>query len=193
MLNIFKITASKVLILSGAVFFVSFFTQCGDSLAKLDERVRLLNAGIDSLRLVENRLLYEKFIAESEKNAAPIPIFGIKSFDPYALFDTVPEIKVLREKWVAANRICEDILEGYPKYAEMQKRFINAKTGPEKEELSRQMSSFSKNLMVNHDEFSEAIGRRVRALTLQYAAIMRFLLEQYQARGEIFPYEWLIQ
>lgn len=74
----------------------------------------------------------------------------------------------------------------------MQKSMINANTGAEKEELSRQMSSFTKNLMVNHDEFSKAIDRRVQALSLQNAAIMRFLLEQYQDRGEIFPFEWLI-
>ncbi len=190
----FKNTALAAIMLTGA-----FFTLNGQVSVKIKpaeisspEQVASIKAELDSLELLQNFLIFSRFINDRENSSHPIPIFGLKTYTPSALFDTVPAIKALRKVYLDADGAYEQLLKRDSTYSALSDVVMKSKNRAEMEDAAFVLGNYEASKMKEMPELIEASNKRQVALSRQNAAMTRFILDHYQSQNRILPMEGLI-
>ena len=182
----------RLLLITAAFVVCNLYVSTAGT-RKKNKEIAKIQAGIAELEhrqtyleLAINRATIEKYIELNEERRSPILIFGLKTFDPEKLWDTIPHIAILHSEYYTANYEMIAILE-------RDSLYLKAKEIPRTDKARSQIISDAFNrLYKENPEYREARELRESALRDQNVAITRFLLDYYHSQGKQMPVKGLI-
>lgn len=162
------------------------------SIKELEKRAMAIQTDIDSLRLLQNRLIFMRFLENRKSISGTISIFGLKTFNPNALFDTVPHIRALRQEFLEADKAHSDLLNKDRKYRALRKEYDKADTKDERNAASEKLHAYRLKKYKERPDWEQALDKRTEAVSRQGVAVTRFVLDYYQEQKMLLPYNNLI-
>ena len=152
----------------------------GNELNALQIQIDHLEKGILDNKLDINRLIYEKYLAESESTKRNISIFALKIFNSDAIFDTVPKLRKLNNNFEKASDALVVILDA--------DRELQQSTSLADEHKYAQYDRLQKNC----PDYGKARKKREEALCIQNIALARFILSYCHENREVMPTKGVI-
>lgn len=163
-------------------------TDTKKELSRIEAQIADLEERIAAVDLEINRLIWEKHLERSEQGNKTISISAMRFVDPNAICDSVPHLGELYRQYKAIDAEYKALLATDPEYESIRRRWVAAgKDGAERPEIQKEYNLLYERMERNDPEYLPLRQRLWRANSALNVAVVRWVLDFYQVRGEIMP------
>ena len=142
-------------------------------------------------------VIAHEYLKDCKENKAIIPIGKIKDVEKY--WETVPELKKVRQQFLAANEDLGKELSKDEEHRTLMKE-VNKEVNKEKDVnlykagkiYSSKKNKIYARLHKESKEYRDAREKRQEALRQCNIATFEYIINEYESNGEPFPIEWVI-
>ncbi len=159
-----------------------------EKLQRIRHRIDQITLDLHAIDLKIDRLTVETFLEIAVQKSTPISVSGMQ-LDWNDLFDTVPHLGKAHDDYRKASEELTVILMQDSEYNEI----FNGPYPETSQDLYILVAPVYARLWENNADYKRARITRDKSLKERNIAIVRFLLEDCQAKGRLFPGDGLIE
>jgi len=167
------------------LLFVPGFTYAQQS--KSDE----IQKEIKGLELENNKLILNQYISEKTDSMSPVPIFRNNDLLMTNFQNSHPDLKKMRDLHDSYVKQRDSIQTNDPEYKKLLKQEKSASTFEERANINVKLRQFNEQLYKENKQFNELSDKVVMMQHKTNLAILKQMLSEYQAKGELVPVNFI--
>jgi hypothetical protein len=141
----------------------------------------------------KNYKIAREYLEECENNKTIPAVGSLGSKVVQKYWDTVPELKALREQFIIDNDAFTLELKKDDDYRKAYEAYESS-TGSEQNRALRELSKAKGNAysrLGNDKDFKKALAKRQKSLSICNIKTLEYIISDYEKKNQPFPIDWI--